>query len=52
MRDPVKRASCRWCRGDALFVIERRTWWQGEAITWVRLLHPAERFRLVTRDVM
>ena len=38
--------------GDALFVIERRTWWQGEAITWVRLLHPAERFRLVTRDVM
>ncbi|WP_348672828.1 UTRA domain-containing protein [uncultured Abyssibacter sp.] len=37
--------------GDALFVIERRTWWQGQAVTSVRLMHPANGFRLVTRDV-
>jgi GntR family histidine utilization transcriptional repressor len=36
--------------GAAVFVIERTTWAGGDAITQVRLTHPAETFRIVTRD--
>jgi GntR family histidine utilization transcriptional repressor len=36
--------------GQPVFVIERRTWLKGQAITDVRLVHPADRFRLVSRD--
>jgi GntR family histidine utilization transcriptional repressor len=32
--------------GAPVFVIERRTWTAAGAITWVRLLHPGDRFRL------
>jgi GntR family histidine utilization transcriptional repressor len=35
--------------GAAVFVIERTTWTGGDAITQVRLTHPAETFRIVTR---
>lgn len=33
-----------------VFVIERTTWTGDDAITRVRLVHPAEGFRIVTRD--
>ncbi|HSF22025.1 MAG TPA: UTRA domain-containing protein, partial [Burkholderiales bacterium] len=36
--------------GSPLFVNERTTWVGADAITHVRLAHPAERFRIVTRD--
>ena len=36
--------------GGPVFVIERTTWVGDDAITHVRLVHPAERFRIVTRD--
>ncbi|MCY6382000.1 UTRA domain-containing protein [Hoeflea prorocentri] len=36
--------------GKPVFVIERTTWLAGEAVTHVRLVHPADSFRLVTRD--
>ena len=36
--------------GAAVFVIERTTWTGGDALTQVRLRHPAETFRIVTRD--
>lgn len=35
--------------GDAVFVIERRTWIEGEAITRARLVHPGATHRLVAR---
>ena len=37
--------------GDALFVIERLTLWQGEPSTWVRRSHPPQPSRLATRDL-
>jgi len=36
--------------GSAVFVIERTTWVGADAITHVRLAHPADNFRIVTRD--
>jgi GntR family transcriptional regulator, histidine utilization repressor len=36
--------------GSPVFVIERTTWVGADAITHVRLAHPAESFRIVTRD--
>ncbi|WP_419914110.1 UTRA domain-containing protein [Hoeflea sp.] len=36
--------------GEPVFVIERTTWLAGAAVTHVRLVHPAESYRLVTRD--
>lgn len=37
-------------RGSPVFLIERTTWLAGEVVTHVRLVHPADSFRLVTRD--
>lgn len=37
-------------QGHPVFLIERRTWLKGVAITAVRLVHPADRYRLVSRD--
>lgn len=37
--------------GAPVFVIERSTWIDGAAVTRVRLVHPAERFRIVARDM-
>lgn len=34
--------------GDALFLAERSTWWQGEAVTYVRL-HYQRGYRMTTR---
>ena len=34
--------------GRALFVVERRTWKDGEVVTWVRFEHPGARFRMRT----
>ncbi|MDA4846052.1 UTRA domain-containing protein [Hoeflea poritis] len=36
--------------GEPVFVIERTTWLSDAAVTHVRLVHPADSFRLVTRD--
>lgn len=36
--------------GAPVFVIERTTWCGDDAVTQARLTHPAERFRIVTRD--
>ena len=36
--------------GSPVFLIERTTWVDDEAITHVRLAHPAASFRIVTRD--
>lgn len=36
--------------GSPVFLIERTTWLGEDAVTHVRLSHPAETFRLVTRD--
>lgn len=36
--------------GSPVFVIERTTWSDNAAITWVRLVHPGAGFRLVSRD--
>lgn len=35
---------------EPVFIIERTTWLADEAVTHVRLVHPANSFRLVTRD--
>ena len=35
--------------GDAVFVVERRTWIDGDAITSARLVHPGATHRLVAR---
>lgn len=35
--------------GTACLVVERRTWNDGEPITWARLVHPGDRRRLVGR---
>ncbi len=35
--------------GAAVFVVERRTWIDGRAITWARLVHPGATHRLVAR---
>jgi GntR family histidine utilization transcriptional repressor len=35
--------------GDAVFVVERRTWIEGRTITHARLLHPGATHRLVAR---
>lgn len=34
--------------GDALFVVERRTWLERQVITWARFAHPGRHFRLHT----
>ncbi|MBD3666078.1 GntR family transcriptional regulator [Sulfitobacter aestuariivivens] len=34
--------------GDPLFVVERATWWEGKAVTFVRLIHPPGH-RMTTR---
>ncbi|MEM9104872.1 MAG: UTRA domain-containing protein [Pseudomonadota bacterium] len=36
--------------GEPVFVIDRTTWLADQAVTHVRLVHPASDFRLVTRD--
>lgn len=36
--------------GEPAFVIERTTWLAENPVTFVRLIHPANSFRLVTRD--
>ena len=36
--------------GEPVFVIGRTTWMSDRAVTRVRLVHPANEFRLVTRD--
>ena len=36
--------------GAPVFVIERRTWLRDRAITDVRLVHPGDRYALVSRD--
>ncbi|MCR9138384.1 MAG: GntR family transcriptional regulator [Alphaproteobacteria bacterium] len=36
--------------GEPVFVIERTTWLSDDPVTHVRLIHPANSFRLVTRD--
>lgn len=35
---------------EPVFVIERTTWLAEDPVTYVRLVHPANSFRLVTRD--
>ncbi len=35
---------------DALFVIERRTHLEGEAITYARLLHPGANYRMTAEN--
>ena len=35
--------------GDALFVVERRTWLQGRVVTFVRLMRPGKNYRLYAR---
>ena len=35
---------------EPVFVIERRTWLDGEAMTWVQMSHPANSFRLQSMD--
>ncbi len=35
--------------GAAVFVVERRTWIDGRAITWARLVHPGATHRLIAR---
>ena len=35
---------------EPVFVIERTTWLSGDPVTFVRLVHPGDSFRLVTRD--
>jgi GntR family transcriptional regulator, histidine utilization repressor len=35
--------------GTACLVVERRTWTEGEPITWARLVHPGDKRRLVGR---
>ena len=35
--------------GTACLVVERRTWRDGEPITWARLVHPGDKRRLVGR---
>lgn len=35
---------------EPVFIIERTTWLADQAVTHVRLVHPANSFRLVTRD--
>ncbi|MEX3007409.1 UTRA domain-containing protein [Hoeflea sp. TYP-13] len=35
---------------EPVFIIERTTWLSDQAVTHVRLVHPANSFRLVTRD--
>ena len=37
--------------GAPVFVIERATWLGGAPITFARLTHPGEGFRLLTRDI-
>ncbi len=37
-------------RDEPVFVIERTTWLSDQAVTHVRLVHPANSFQLVTRD--
>jgi GntR family histidine utilization transcriptional repressor len=36
--------------GSPVFVIERTTWMNDDAVTRVSLMHPGESFRIVTRD--
>lgn len=50
MPAPCEAAALAMAPGVPVFVIERRTWLKGQAITAVRLVHPANRFRLVSRD--
>ncbi|GKX34493.1 MAG: histidine utilization repressor [Rhizobiaceae bacterium MnEN-MB40S] len=35
---------------EPVFIIERTTWLEGQTVTHVRLSHPADGFRIVTRD--
>lgn len=35
--------------GDALFLVERRTWLQGKVVTFVRLMRPGKNYRLIAR---
>lgn len=37
-------------KNDALFVIERRTHLEGEAITYARLLHPGANYRMTAEN--
>ena len=48
---PEEAAALQIAPGAPVFVIERSTWIDEAAVTRVRLVHPAERFRVVARDM-
>lgn len=45
-----ERSTLRLAPDEWVFVVERVTWLDTAAITYARLLHPADRFQLITRD--
>jgi len=45
-----ERNTLRLAPDEWVFVVERVTWLEASAITYARLLHPADRFQLITRD--
>ena len=47
---PPEAARLQSAPGAPVFVLQRRTWWRGEPVTWARLLHPGEDYELIVRD--
>ncbi|MEN8820618.1 MAG: UTRA domain-containing protein [Abyssibacter sp.] len=47
---PPEAARLQMATGAPLFVLQRRTWWRGDPVTWARLLHPGDAYELVVRD--
>jgi len=48
---PAEAALLGIAAGDAIFVVERRTWIDGRTITRARLIHPGATHRLVARTL-
>lgn len=48
--DAAERDQLGLAQNEPVFIIERTTWLADRAVTHVRLVHPANSFRLVTKD--